>query len=155
LSCAFLGCKISQKRCQEGEKVIDELMKEIEFERNELERIDTSTRARSNHLVLRAGNEQERLQASIKNLKEQVDEISGNSHSVAKLRSPPGWIDTVQREQECAMCLEEEISVVFLPCGHQIVCAGCNQRHQDGGMIECPSCRSIIHRRICARFSDS
>jgi hypothetical protein len=60
-------------------------MKQIEFERNEVEGIDTSTRARSNHLVVRAGNEQERLQASIKNLKEQVDEISGNSQSVAKL----------------------------------------------------------------------
>ncbi|KAK3123690.1 hypothetical protein QOZ80_8AG0634630 [Eleusine coracana subsp. coracana] len=148
------GCEnMLKKRCQEGEKIIDELTKQIGRERTELERIDTSARAMSSNLLLRARNEQEWLQASIKNLQQQVDEISGKT--VAELISPPGGIDSVQREQECAMCLEEEIAVVFLPCGHQIVCAGCNQRHLDGGMTECPSCRSIIHRRICARFSDN
>uniref|UniRef100_A0A0A8XTM1 RING-type domain-containing protein n=1 Tax=Arundo donax TaxID=35708 RepID=A0A0A8XTM1_ARUDO len=147
-----------KKRCQEGEKMLDELMKQVNFERTELERIDISGRAKSSHLLLRARNEQEWLQASIKNLKQQVDEMSSSSRpqSVAKFVSPPGFgIDSIQREQECAMCLEEEISVVFLPCGHQVVCAGCNQRHRDGGMTECPSCRSLINRRICARFADS
>ncbi|TVU27334.1 hypothetical protein EJB05_29937 [Eragrostis curvula] len=145
-----------KKRYQEGEKMIDELTKQINFQRTELERIDTSARAKSSSLLLKARNEQEWLQASIKNLKQQLDEISSKPQSVAELINPAGFgMDSLQREQECAMCLEEEISVVFLPCGHQVVCAGCNKRHQDGGMTECPSCRSIIHRRICARFSDS
>ncbi|KAL6647264.1 hypothetical protein ACP70R_014701 [Stipagrostis hirtigluma subsp. patula] len=147
-----------KKRCRKGEQLIDELMKQVNFERTELERIDTSARAKSSHLSLRARNEQEWLLASIKNLEQQVREISSTSKlgSVSKLMSPPGFgIDSIQREQECAVCMEEEISVVFLPCGHQVVCAGCNQRHRDGGMTECPSCRSPIKRRICARFSDS
>lgn len=86
----FFGFKILQKRCQEGEKIIDELMKQIGRERTELERIDTSARAMSSNLLLRARNEQEWLQASIKNLQQQVDEISGKT--VAELISPPGGL---------------------------------------------------------------
>ncbi|WVZ62777.1 hypothetical protein U9M48_012479 [Paspalum notatum var. saurae] len=151
---------VLKKRCQDGEKKIDVLTKQINFERTELERIDTSARAKSSHLLLKARNDQEWLQASIKNLKQQIGEIemsrSSKPLSIAKFMGPPGFmIDSVQREQECVMCLEEEVSVVFLPCRHQVVCADCNQRHQDGGMIECPSCRSPIEQRIRARFTDS
>nr|CAB3452651.1 unnamed protein product [Digitaria exilis] len=149
---------IVKKRCQEGEKMLNALEKQVNFERTELERIDTSARAKSSKLLLKAQKDQEWLQANIRNLKEQVDEMSSGSklQMVAKFMTPPGFmIDSVQREQECAMCLEEEVSVVFLPCGHQVVCAGCNQRHRDGGLTECPSCRAPIKRRICARFADS
>ncbi|XP_066393841.1 putative E3 ubiquitin-protein ligase RF4 [Miscanthus floridulus] len=146
------------KKCQEGEKMIDALMKQVNFERTELERIETSGRAKSSHLLLKARNDQEWLQTSIKNLTQQIAEMSSRNKplSITNFMGRPGFvIDSVQREQECAMCLEEEVSVVFLPCGHQVVCAGCNQRHRDGGMTECPSCRSPIKRRICARFPDS
>ncbi|KAJ1288307.1 hypothetical protein BS78_02G079300 [Paspalum vaginatum] len=151
---------VLKKRCQDGEKKIDVLTKQINFERTELQRIDTSARAKSSHLLLKARNDQEWLQASIKNLKQQVGEIemsrSSKPLSIAKFMGPPGFmIDSVQREQECVMCLEAEVSVVFLPCRHQVVCADCNQRHRDGGMTECPSCRSPIERRIRARFTDS
>ncbi|KAF8655126.1 hypothetical protein HU200_061263 [Digitaria exilis] len=149
---------IVKKRCQEGENMLNALEKQVNFERTELERIDTSARAKSSKLLLKAQKDKEWLQANIRNLKEQVDEMSSSSklQMVAKFMTPPGFmIDSVQREQECAMCLEEEVSVVFLPCGHQVVCAGCNQRHRDGGLTECPSCRAPIKRRICARFADS
>lgn len=147
---------VLKKRCQDEEKKMGVLMKQVNFERTELERIDTSARAKHSHLLLKAQNDQEWLQASINNLKQQISEMSSRKPlSIAKFMAPPGFgIDSVQREQECVMCLEEEISVVFLPCGHQVVCAGCNQRHRDGGMTECPSCRSPIERRICARFTD-
>ena len=138
--------------------MIDALMKQVNFERTELERIETSGRAKSSHLLLKARNDQEWLQTSIKNLTQQIAEMSSRNKplSITNFMGRPGFvIDSVQREQECAMCLEEEVSVVFLPCGHQVVCAGCSQRHRDGGMTKCPSCRSPIKRRICARFADS
>lgn len=58
----------------------------------------------------------------------------------------------VKRERECVMCLSEEMSVVFLPCAHQVVCKTCNELHEKQGMKECPSCRSSIQRRIHVRF---
>lgn len=59
----------------------------------------------------------------------------------------------VKRERECVMCLSEEMSVVFLPCAHQVVCTTCNELHEKQGMKECPSCRSLIQQRICARYN--
>ncbi|XP_027332625.1 putative E3 ubiquitin-protein ligase RF298 isoform X2 [Abrus precatorius] len=58
----------------------------------------------------------------------------------------------VKREHECVMCLSEEMSVVFLPCAHLVVCTTCNELHQKQGMQDCPSCRSPIQQRIAVRF---
>ncbi|KAJ7955006.1 MND1-interacting protein 1 [Quillaja saponaria] len=59
----------------------------------------------------------------------------------------------VKRERECVMCLSEEISVVFLPCAHQVVCTMCNELHEKRGLKDCPSCRSPIQRRISVHYS--
>ncbi|PWZ38326.1 putative E3 ubiquitin-protein ligase RF298 [Zea mays] len=59
--------------------------------------------------------------------------------------------DDIQRDRECVMCLSEEMSVVFLPCAHQVVCAKCSDLHEKQGMKECPSCRTPIQRRVRAR----
>ncbi|XP_057489192.1 putative E3 ubiquitin-protein ligase RF298 [Actinidia eriantha] len=61
----------------------------------------------------------------------------------------------VKRERECVMCLSEEMSVVFLPCAHQVFCTTCNELHEKQGMKECPSCRSPIQHRICVRYTRS
>lgn len=61
----------------------------------------------------------------------------------------------VKRERECVMCLSEEMSVVFLPCAHQVVCTTCNDLHEKQGMKDCPSCRSPILRRIPVCFARS
>ncbi|XP_075521686.1 putative E3 ubiquitin-protein ligase RF298 isoform X1 [Primulina tabacum] len=58
----------------------------------------------------------------------------------------------VKRERECVMCLSEEMSVVFLPCAHQVVCTMCNELHEKQGMKDCPSCRSPIQRRVSVRY---
>ncbi|KAH6816527.1 hypothetical protein C2S51_021347 [Perilla frutescens var. frutescens] len=59
----------------------------------------------------------------------------------------------VKRERECVMCLSEEMSVVFLPCAHQVVCTMCNELHEKQGMKDCPSCRGPILRRVCVRYA--
>lgn len=61
----------------------------------------------------------------------------------------------LKREWECVMCLTEEMSVVFLPCAHQVVCVKCNELHEKQGMKDCPSCRTPIQRRICVRYARS
>ncbi|KAG6554435.1 hypothetical protein Mapa_004352 [Marchantia paleacea] len=54
----------------------------------------------------------------------------------------------VRRDRECVMCMCEEMSVVFLPCAHQVVCIKCNELHEKQGMRDCPSCRTLILQRI-------
>ncbi|KMT14797.1 hypothetical protein BVRB_3g065240 isoform A [Beta vulgaris subsp. vulgaris] len=74
---------------------------------------------------------------------------SGLANSFQEISASGG----VKRERECVMCLSEEMSVVFLPCAHQVVCKMCNELHEKQGMNDCPSCRSPIHRRISVRFA--
>ncbi|GAB1598666.1 putative inhibitor of apoptosis [Argonauta hians] len=40
----------------------------------------------------------------------------------------------------CKICLDEELSIVFLPCGHLISCTYCAP-----ALAECPMCREKIH----------
>ena len=47
--------------------------------------------------------------------------------------------ERLRREKECMVCMEREISVAFVPCGHLVCCAGCSNQ-----LTECPSCRSHI-----------
>lgn len=62
---------------------------------------------------------------------------------------------SVEMERECVMCLTEEMSVVFLPCAHQVLCGQCNVLHEKQGMNDCPSCRTPIKKRINVRFAHS
>ncbi|KAF2287774.1 hypothetical protein GH714_002663 [Hevea brasiliensis] len=64
-------------------------------------------------------------------------------------------IGSVKRERECVMCLSEEMSVVFLPCAHQVVCTTCNELHEKQGMKDCPSCRTPIQRRVPVCYARS
>uniref|UniRef100_A0A3Q7I4Y7 RING-type domain-containing protein n=1 Tax=Solanum lycopersicum TaxID=4081 RepID=A0A3Q7I4Y7_SOLLC len=63
--------------------------------------------------------------------------------------------NVVKMERECVMCMHEHISVVFLPCAHQVLCKDCNVLLQKKGMDECPSCRTPIKERISVHFPDS
>ncbi|PWA96926.1 RING/U-box superfamily protein [Artemisia annua] len=52
--------------------------------------------------------------------------------------------------RECIICLKDEVSVVFLPCAHQVLCATCNDEYGNGtkGKATCPICRVAIEQRI-------
>ncbi|KAL2901490.1 MND1-interacting protein 1 [Bienertia sinuspersici] len=51
-------------------------------------------------------------------------------------------------ERECLICMKEEVSVVFLPCAHQIMCASCGEDYGKQGKATCPCCRCPIEQRI-------
>ncbi|CAN4077241.1 unnamed protein product [Withania somnifera] len=51
-------------------------------------------------------------------------------------------------DRECIICLKDEVSVVFLPCAHQVLCATCNEKFVKKGRVKCPRCRVPIEQRI-------
>lgn len=61
--------------------------------------------------------------------------------------------ERVKQERECVLCMMEEISVIFLPCAHQVLCEKCNVLHEKQGMNDCPSCRTPIQRRFTAHYA--
>ncbi|KAM7491104.1 hypothetical protein LguiA_034025 [Lonicera macranthoides] len=60
--------------------------------------------------------------------------------------------DSTEKEasysRECVICMKEEVSVVFLPCAHQVLCASCNESYMMKGRALCPCCRVHIEQRI-------
>ncbi|KAJ6801308.1 MND1-interacting protein 1-like [Iris pallida] len=54
----------------------------------------------------------------------------------------------VNRNRECVLCMKDEVSVVFLPCAHQVVCTSCNEDHERRAKTTCPCCNAHIEERI-------
>lgn len=52
-------------------------------------------------------------------------------------------LERMQEERTCKICMDAEVGVVFLPCGHFSCCADC-----ANGMDLCPMCRTPIHEKI-------
>ena len=52
-------------------------------------------------------------------------------------------LERMQEERTCKVCMDAEVGVVFLPCGHFSCCANC-----ANGMDLCPMCRSPIHEMV-------
>lgn len=50
--------------------------------------------------------------------------------------------------RECMICMKDEVSVVFLPCAHQVLCASCNDNHVRKGRTTCPCCKVPVDQRI-------
>ena len=46
-------------------------------------------------------------------------------------------------QRTCKICMDREIGVVFLPCGHLISCVQCAPALKD-----CPLCRQPIHGTV-------
>ncbi|XP_071990298.1 baculoviral IAP repeat-containing protein 2 [Engystomops pustulosus] len=45
----------------------------------------------------------------------------------------------LQEERTCKICMDQEVSIVFIPCGHLVVCKDCAP-----SLRKCPICRGII-----------
>ncbi|XP_047325679.1 MND1-interacting protein 1-like [Impatiens glandulifera] len=57
--------------------------------------------------------------------------------------------EVVAIDRKCLICTKEEVSVVFLPCAHQVLCSRCNDDHgKKKGKTTCPCCRAPIEQRI-------
>lgn len=48
----------------------------------------------------------------------------------------------------CKVCLDAEVGVVFLPCGHLVACPAC-----ASALSDCPVCRASIRGTVRTFFS--
>uniref|UniRef100_H3B1U1 RING-type E3 ubiquitin transferase n=1 Tax=Latimeria chalumnae TaxID=7897 RepID=H3B1U1_LATCH len=49
----------------------------------------------------------------------------------------------LQEERTCKVCMDKEVSIVFIPCGHLVVCQECAP-----SLVRCPICRSTIRGSV-------
>lgn len=49
----------------------------------------------------------------------------------------------LQREKQCKICMDRDICMVFIPCGHLVSCKECSE-----ALLKCPICCSAIAQKI-------
>ncbi|KAM6157813.1 baculoviral IAP repeat-containing protein 3-like isoform 2-T2 [Rhynchocyon petersi] len=77
----------------------------------------------------RAAEEKESVQQDIKYIPtEDVSDLSMEEQ-----------LRRLQEERTCKVCMDKEVSIVFIPCGHLVVCKECAP-----SLRKCPICRGTI-----------
>lgn len=49
----------------------------------------------------------------------------------------------LQREKQCKICMDRDISIVFIPCGHLVSCKECSV-----SLTKCPICCGAITQKV-------
>uniref|UniRef100_A0AAV2LX74 RING-type E3 ubiquitin transferase n=1 Tax=Knipowitschia caucasica TaxID=637954 RepID=A0AAV2LX74_KNICA len=62
--------------------------------------------------------------------------------------SPEELLKQLQEERTCKVCMDKLVSIVFIPCGHLVVCADC-----ASSLRHCPICRAVIRGSVRAFMS--
>ncbi|KAI5063820.1 hypothetical protein GOP47_0020490 [Adiantum capillus-veneris] len=167
----------AEVRCRQEKKAKEEALALVEFEKRAKEQAEVAFKRQEESLQRKAEAESQchreevrRLQSEISHLKTSLGlqpaltwshsrpDISHNCSAesykqinarlLAEIVSLQNSQREIPRDRECVMCMNEERSIVFLPCAHQVICIECNQLHVKHGRKDCPSCRTPIQQRI-------
>ncbi|KAI3693502.1 hypothetical protein L1987_76445 [Smallanthus sonchifolius] len=156
--------KEMETRLAQEEREAAKFHEQAESIRNERERLEALAEAGDERAIKRARKELIKIETEIKkiqyeiaalNLEAETKKKAGMSWQLSEGTSQSQVCRNNYTRRECVMCLSEEMTVVFVPCGHQVVCGECNVVHEDNGMKECPSCRTPIQKRINCLFAKS
>ncbi|KAI3773104.1 hypothetical protein L6452_04303 [Arctium lappa] len=141
--------------------------------KNERELLEELARSEDERAAEKAKNERQKFENEMKRIQYEISamKLEQETKKIAAMRTGMNWAVSKsseiprnkgkngnlrqKKDRECVMCLTEEMTVVLLPCGHQVLCADCNVIHEQNGMKDCPSCRTPIEKRINARFAKS
>ncbi|PSN55333.1 Death-associated inhibitor of apoptosis 2 [Blattella germanica] len=66
-----------------------------------------------------------------------------NAQSMPHLPSLEEEVRRLKEARLCKICMDEEVGVVFLPCGHLVTCVNCAPSLHD-----CPVCRQLIKATV-------
>ncbi|XP_037540741.1 baculoviral IAP repeat-containing protein 7 isoform X2 [Nematolebias whitei] len=62
--------------------------------------------------------------------------------------SPEELLRQLQEERTCKVCMDKLVSIVFIPCGHLVVCGDC-----AASLRHCPICRAVVRGSVRAFMS--
>ncbi|KAJ8282096.1 hypothetical protein COCON_G00046150 [Conger conger] len=63
--------------------------------------------------------------------------------SQAEDEDPLEKLRKLQREKQCKVCMDKDIAIVFIPCGHLVTCERCSV-----SLKKCPICCAAITQKI-------
>lgn len=71
------------------------------------------------------------------------DQISEDMDTTLEMTRLEKENDSLKRPEICKICLDEDVGVLFVPCGHLVTCFTCSPSVQA-----CPVCRQQIQGRV-------
>lgn len=161
-----------QEKQKEAHKARESAMEQLEEERRQLKNTEPTNRRELAALNLKIDTELQRhkdelqkLELDLSGLK--VYSLQANQLNLQSTKSQmdnleemetQGWFTKrmfgEQENQEetsdrnCFICEEKDVSVVFFPCAHQVLCSSCSDSYGKKGKARCPCCGLPIDRII-------
>ncbi|XP_054453676.1 E3 ubiquitin-protein ligase XIAP [Anoplopoma fimbria] len=65
------------------------------------------------------------------------------ANSLEQDKDPMEKLRELQREKQCKICMDRDICIVFIPCGHLVTCKKCSE-----SLVKCPICCGAITQKI-------
>ncbi|CAO2819536.1 unnamed protein product [Amaranthus hypochondriacus] len=165
--------KQAEVKCKREMKEKELAMTQVEEERRSKEATESNNKRKLEALRLRIEIDFQRYKDDVQRLEQELSRLKASAEIVEPLDSSDAIVtgspeattknqgETIARllreldepekewtERECLICLKEEVSVVFLPCAHQVMCANCGEDYGKKGKATCPCCRCPIEQRI-------
>lgn len=81
--------------------------------------------------------------SSLEALVEDCHNNTPESDAIGTNKDPLEKLQTLQREKQCKICMDRDIGIVFIPCGHLVTCEECSK-----SLIKCPICCGAIKQKI-------
>ncbi|XP_041954382.1 baculoviral IAP repeat-containing protein 7 isoform X3 [Alosa sapidissima] len=79
---------------------------------------------------------------------EEEDRLRGEQTTALGDLSAEEQLRQLQEERTCKVCMDKAVSIVFIPCGHLVVCTDC-----AASLRHCPICRAVIRGSVRAFMS--
>ncbi|KAK7138171.1 hypothetical protein R3I94_013715 [Phoxinus phoxinus] len=81
--------------------------------------------------------------ASVEALIQDIRAQESASDVSERVEDPIMKLEKLQREKLCKVCMDSDISTVFIPCGHLVTCQKCSE-----SLDKCPICCATITQKI-------
>lgn len=155
-----------QAKWREEQKAKENAIAQAEEERRLKEATEANNKR--NHETLRSKIELDfqRYKDDLQRLEQELSQLKTATDPDQQLTNPYGshphaetiasllyeldddYDDKETIDRACIICQKDEVSVVFLPCAHQVLCGSCNDEYGKKGKAKCPTCRVPIEQRI-------
>ncbi|CAK6967739.1 E3 ubiquitin-protein ligase XIAP [Scomber scombrus] len=91
--------------------------------------------------ISRTGTSYSTLEALMEDCNNNMRE--SDSMSAEQDEDPLKELRMLQREKQCKVCMDRDICIVFIPCGHLVTCRECSE-----SLSKCPICCGAITQKI-------
>lgn len=83
------------------------------------------------------------VESLIQDITNNVFESDSDVFQEAENEDPLKTLEKLRREKLCKVCMDSDISIVFIPCGHLVTCKRCSD-----SVEKCPICCADITQKI-------